>query len=84
MDGSDKLQPFVIGKSADPLCFRGIKKLPVTYKSNGNFWTTATILQEWLECFDARMQKLRKKVCLLFDNCSTHKVEDNGLKCIEL
>ena len=31
MDGSDKLRPFVIGKSANPRCFRGIKKLLVTY-----------------------------------------------------
>ena len=43
MDGSDKLRPFVIGKSANPRCFRGIKKLPVTYKSNKNSWMTETL-----------------------------------------
>ena len=36
MDGSDKLQPFVIGKSANPRSFREIKKLLVTYKSKKN------------------------------------------------
>ena len=49
MDGSHKLQPFVIGKSANPHCFKGIKKLLVTYKSNKNSWMTATLFQEWLQ-----------------------------------
>ena len=84
MDGSDKLRPFVIGKSANPRCFRGIKKLPVTYKSNKNSWMTATLFQEWLEWFDARLQKQKKKICLLLDNCSAHKIDDPGLQCIEL
>ena len=61
MDSSDKLQLFVIGKSANPCCFKGIKKLPVTYKSNKNSWMTATLFQEWLQWFDARLQKQRKK-----------------------
>ena len=64
MDGSDKLQPFVIEKSANLCCFRGIKKLLATYKSNKNSWMTATLFQEWLEWFDARLQKQRNKVCL--------------------
>ena len=61
MDSSDKLQPFVIGKSANPRCFRGIEQLPVTYKSNKNSWMTATPLQEWLQWFDVRLQKQKKK-----------------------
>ena len=61
MDGSDKLRPFVIGKSANPRCFRGIKKLSVTYKSNKNSWMTATLFQEWLEWFNDRLRKQRKK-----------------------
>ena len=42
MDGSDRLQPFVIEKSANQCCFREIKKVPMTYKSNKNSWMTAT------------------------------------------
>ena len=84
MDGSDKLWPFVIGKSANPRCFRGIKKLPVTYKSNKNSWMTATLFQEWLEWFNDRLRKQRKKVCLLLDNCTAYKIENNGLQFIEL
>ena len=61
MDGSHKLRPFVIGKSANPRCLRGIKKLLQTYKSNKNSWMTATLFQEWLEWFDAHLQKQKKK-----------------------
>ena len=64
MDGSDKLRLFVIVKSTNPCCFRGIKKLPVTYKSNKNSWMAATLFQECLEWFDVRLQKHSKKfVC---------------------
>ena len=84
MDGSDKLRPFVIGKSANPHCFRGIKKLSVTYKTNKNSWMTATLFQEWLEWFDIHLQKQKKKICLLLDNCSAHKIDNPGLQCIEL
>ena len=84
MDGSDKLQPLFMGKSANSHCFKGIKKLLVTYKSNKNFSMTATLFQEWFELFDACLQKQRKEVCLLLDNSFANKIENNGLQCIEL
>ena len=84
MDGSDTLWPFVIGKLANPCCFRGIKKLSVTYKSNKNSWMTATLFQEWLKWFNDRLRKQRKKVCLLLDNCTAHKIANNGLQFIKL
>lgn len=34
MDGTDKLKPLVIGKFANPRCFKSVKSLTVTYKSN--------------------------------------------------
>ena len=42
---------------------------------------TATLFQEW---FNDRLRKQRKKVCLLLDNCTAHKIENNGLQLIEL
>ena len=45
---------------------------------------TATLFQEWLEWFDAHLQKQKKKICLLLDNCSAHKIDDPGLQYIEL
>ena len=69
-----------IGKST---LLQGNKNLPVTYKSNKNSWITATLFQEWLEWFNDRLRK-QKKVCLLLDNCTAHKIENNGLQFIEL
>ena len=34
MDGSDKLKPLVIGKFANPRCFKHVNSLPVIYKNN--------------------------------------------------
>jgi len=84
MDGSDKRKLFVVGKSAKPRCFRGVKTLPVTYRSNSNAWMTSTLFQHWIESFDASLLKKGKKVCLLLDNCPALKIEDSALKCIEL
>ena len=83
MDGSDKRKLFV-GKSAKPRCFRGVKTLPVTYRSNSNAWMTSTLFQHWIESFDASLLKKGKKVCLLLDNCPALKIKDSALKCIEL
>ena len=43
MDGSDKRKLFVVGKSAKPHCFRGVKTLPVTYRSNSNVLKASTL-----------------------------------------
>ena len=34
MDGSDKLPLLVIGKAANPRCFKNVKPLPVQYHAN--------------------------------------------------
>ena len=83
-DGSDKRKPLVIGKSAKPRCFKGVKSLPVTYKANKNAWTTAQTFEEWLKEFDRDMDKANRKVCLLLDNCSAHNVNTDSLKATEL
>ena len=41
MDGSDKLEPLVIGKSANPRCFRGIRSVPLPYEANKSAWMTS-------------------------------------------
>jgi len=39
-DGSHKLDPLVIGKSAKPRCFKNINlaNLPMVYRNNGKAW----------------------------------------------
>ncbi|GFT67962.1 hypothetical protein TNCV_38691 [Trichonephila clavipes] len=34
MDGSEKITPLVIGKSAKPRCLNGINSFPTKYRSN--------------------------------------------------
>ena len=84
MDGSDTRKLLVVGKSATPRCFRGVKTLPVTHCSNSISYMTSTLFQQWIESFDASLVKKGKKVCLLLDSCSACKIEDSALKCIEL
>lgn len=45
MTGQNKLPPLVIGKSAKPRCFKGVKSLPFTYKSNKKAWMTSELFK---------------------------------------
>lgn len=73
-DGSHKMPLFVIGKSKNPRCFRGVKSLPVKYEANSNAWMTANFFQNWLVSFDNEMSKMKRKAILFIDNCTAHKV----------
>ena len=50
-DGSDILQPFVIGKPAKPQAFKGKTgaQLSFHYHNNGKAWMTSILFEEWLE-----------------------------------
>lgn len=76
MDGSDKRPPLVIGKSAKPRCFKGNRGLPVKYVANKKAWITRSIFTEWVVAFDCDMKRQGRKVCLLLDNCSAHRIDD--------
>ena len=66
-----KQRLLVIGKSHNPRCFKGIKKLPVEYKANANAWMTSVIFKEWLMKWD---NQLTKNIIFLVDNCTAHAV----------
>ena len=66
-----KEELFVIGKSEKPRCFKGVKKLPVRYFFNKNAWMTLFIFIVWLKEWH---KKLKRKILLLVDNCSAHKI----------
>lgn len=38
MSGKNKKKLFIIGKSENPRCFKGVKSPPVIYKSNQKAW----------------------------------------------
>ncbi|KAL8590354.1 hypothetical protein ACOMHN_006470 [Nucella lapillus] len=84
MDGSEKRRPLVIGKFANPRCFKNVKRLPVDYKSNSCAWMTSAFFCEWLLSFDRDMQMQRRKVLLVMDNCSAHKIPEQPLRAVQV
>lgn len=64
----------MIGKSADPFCFRSVKTKPVKYASNKKAWMTADIFKNWLVDLDKMFQKKGRTILLFIDNCTAHKV----------
>lgn len=72
MDGSEKLELFMIGKSAKPRCFKGVKSLPVEYSANRKAWMTSVLFEHWLKQLDKKMTSQKRKICLVLDNCTAH------------
>ena len=59
-DGTDKLKPFVIGKSAKPRCFSNFS--PGNYVRYANYrkaWMTSYLFGEWLHAFDDRVWQIK-------------------------
>ena len=68
----EKLPLLVIGKSAKPHCFKGVKRLPLKYKSNSKAWMTCSIFESWLRKLDSLMRNSNRKIALVLDNCTAH------------
>lgn len=86
-DGSEKLEPFVIGKAHKPRAFgkKTGSQLGFYYRNNAKAWMTADLYQEWLRKWDQQLdhQIPPRKVLLLQDNFSGHIVP-TGLKNIRV
>lgn len=70
----EKEQILLIGKSANPRCFKNTKiaSLPVIYKNNKKAWMTSIIFEDWVKSFDKKMKRQGRKVILFMDNGSSH------------
>ena len=68
----EKLPPLVVGKSANPRCFKNLKKLPLPYEYNTNAWMIYTIFEKWVKKLDLQIQKCQRKIALVLDNCTAH------------
>ncbi|XP_033747074.1 tigger transposable element-derived protein 4-like [Pecten maximus] len=64
----------VIGKSANPRCFKKVppSSLPVHYYSNKKAWMTSNIFEDWVKKFDRKMRRQGRKVLLFLDNAPSH------------
>ncbi|GFU97726.1 tigger transposable element-derived protein 6 [Trichonephila clavipes] len=72
MDGSEKITPLVIGKSAKPRCFKGINSFPTKYRSNKKAWMTTELFNEWFISLNSDMKREKRHILLFFDNCTVH------------
>ena len=85
MDGTDKWPLFIVGKSKQPRCFRGVPEFPIPYTNSANAWMTASIFRRWLVEFNRDMIKENRNVTLVVDNCAAHpKDSADGLSHIAL
>lgn len=73
-DGSDKLQPMIIGKSLRPACFerKSGGSLGYYYRNNVKAWMTYQLFSEWITQWDRHLQVEGRSVLLLVDNFSGH------------
>lgn len=80
-DGTAKVDMAIIGKAANPRCFR-LRKCPLKYFAQANAWSdTATFLKWWKEVFLPFIRRwTHLPVLLLMDGCSSHDdlVDDKG------
>ncbi|XP_064483693.1 tigger transposable element-derived protein 4-like [Ornithodoros turicata] len=83
MTGTEKLRLLIVGKSAKPRCFRGIRSLPADYEANKNAWVTKLIFEKWLRKLDRVYSAKGRKIALIVDNCSSHFTVE-GLKSVTL
>ena len=62
------------GKFSNPRCFLSIRKLPVEDRANTKAWMMADIFKDQLLSFYREMDRQKRKVLLVLDNCSAHKI----------
>lgn len=72
MNGSEKRKLVVIGKPANPRCFKNLTNLPVTYYANKRAWVTSEIFEKILRDWDTELSHKNRKILLLIDNCPAH------------
>ena len=70
----EKLPLMLIGKSANPRCFKGIEKgaLGVRYDYNTKAWMTSVLFKNWLEHINSKMSVMGRSILLFIDNCPAH------------
>lgn len=57
LDESEKLPLLMIGKSANPRCFKNVKSKPVEYVKSAKAWMTSGLFQKWLLNLDKKFEK---------------------------
>ena len=68
----------MIWQSGNPRALKGAdkSKLPVEYRSQVKAWMTIPLFKEWIKEFDSHKNSQVRKVLLLMDNASVHRIDD--------
>lgn len=76
-DGPVKIPLLFIGTARQPRCFQGQipRELGVQYDNSGKGWMTTALFQRWIEEFNNQMCNEKRRVLLLLDNASSHRIE---------
>ena len=57
----ERLPMFVIGKSQNPRCFKGVKHLPCRYPSQLKSWMSSELFEEWIRLLHVSLKAWRRK-----------------------
>jgi len=81
----EKLTPLVIGKSANPRCFKKRKPDGFQYYNNKSAWMTTTIFDRYLDNLNSYFRGCSRNILLFMDNASVHfQKELSNIKIIFL
>ena len=91
-DGSTDYDPWFIGQSKSPRCFKHVNRylLGVRYHYNKTKWMNTAIMLKYLKWLDNKVAVRRRKVLLLMDNFKAHECsvkllkDEGGLRNIEV
>ena len=82
-DNEEKLNPWVLGKSAKPRALRGIQshELNVIYKSNQKVWMIGKQFRECVNAVNKKMGVQNRNILLIVNNAPGHpKIEASNVK----
>ena len=68
----ERLPMFIIGKSKNPRCFKGVKHLPCRYRSQPKSWMSSELFEEWVREIDRKFGAEKRKIALIVDNYTAH------------
>ena len=68
----ERLPMFVIGKSKNPRCFKGVKRVPFRYRAQQKSWMSSELFEEWVKELDQNFCSSKRKIALIIDNCPVH------------
>ena len=68
----ERLPMFAFGKSKNPRCFKGVKRVPCRYRAQQTSWMSSELFEEWVTELDRNFGSKKRKITLIIDNCPAH------------